>query len=248
MARDIAFLHGGNHGSWCWKPTIDALRAAGYEGAILSLDMPGCGTRRAEPGDDMTIADVAALLVADVRAAGLDRPVLIGHSIAGVVLPHMGSQAPDLFSELCYLTAAMPRIGQPVSQMMGSGLHGENPEVVGWPLDPAAHAMEDVLRAMFTPDLGPDLAAWLMEETAQDSHPPCMSHEAVSLSTCPGVPVSYVVTLRDPILPPGWQGRFAERVGASRLFHIDTPHEPMVSHPELLAEFIHTRIAMSGMD
>ncbi|MNF11871.1 hypothetical protein D3C80_2131970 [compost metagenome] len=49
---------------------------------------------------------------------------------------------------------------------------------------------------------------------------------------------SYVLTLRDDILPPLWQRRFAERLGCEEVVEIDTPHEPFVSHPELLAEVL----------
>jgi hypothetical protein len=43
-------------------------------------------------------------------------------------------------------------------------------------------------------------------------------------------------------LPPVWQGRFAERVSARDVYEIDAPHEPFLSHPDLLAELVVGRL------
>ena len=52
------------------------------------------------------------------------------------------------------------------------------------------------------------------------------------------IPASYIITVRDNILPVDWQRRFAQRAGAGVVIEIDTAHEPFVSHPQLLADVV----------
>lgn len=234
---DLILLHGGEHGSWCWKPVLDRLEAdAGRFDRVVALDMPGCGTKRGRDTTGLSMADVARELNDDVRAAGIEGGVLLGHSIAGIVLPLMPMQEPELYSRLVYLTASLPAEGQTIMQMMGTTLHGEDPEEVGWPLDPATSTPEELNAAMFCQDLDEATAGWLLGEVALDATPASVMSEPATRDGYDGlVPATYILTQRDNILPPAWQRRFAERGGCDEIIEIDTPHEPFVSHPDLLA-------------
>ena len=234
--RDIVLLHGGSHGSWCWKDFRVALVRAGYQGQVLALDMPGCGTKRGHANQTQSIADIAQILTDEVRQENLRTPLLIGHSIGGVLLPYMA----PAFDHVCYLAASMPAIGQSIGAMMGSTLRGVDPAVVGWPVE---GSMTERFHAMFGPDIDPATFEWMMREIAQDAHPASLNTETITRQCAPETTTSYIVAQRDPILPPAWQGRFAERVGACDLYEIDTPHEPFLSHPDLLAELVVGRLA-----
>lgn len=239
MENDLVLLHGGKHGSWCWSPFEAVLRQRGYSGQILSLDVPGCGTKRARDTNGIGIDAIAHELNADVAAASLTSPILIGHSQAGVLLPRMVAFAPELYTEAVFLATCAPEEGQSVQEMMGIALHGQDPYHVGWPIDPRSATPAELATALFGPDLDQATLEWLLSEFKDDHWPALSGNEAVTREGFPGtVPVSYIVTLRDPVLPPAWQGRFAERVKASRLFFLDTPHEPFISHPQILADMI----------
>jgi pimeloyl-ACP methyl ester carboxylesterase len=233
----LVFLHGGLHGSWCWKYVLEELQGTNSIGKILTLDMPGCGTKRSRPTSDETLTSIASELNQDIKDAGLKDVILIGHSIAGVLLPMMAAEDPSLFSKLIYLATNLPLEGESINQTMGTTVHGEDQNRVGFPLNPLTTSQEDLAMAMFGPDLSPEQLGWLMSEVAQDKTPPVLGDEPVSRKGYDGkIPATYVLTLRDPILPPGWQRRFAERALCEKVVEIDTPHEPFVSHPRLLAE------------
>ena len=167
--------------------------------------------------------------------ANLNSPLLIGHSIAGILLPYMA----PAFDHVCYLAASMPTIGQSITEMMGTSLRGTDPTVIGWPVE---GSMAERFHAMFGPDIDPAVFAWMMSEIAQDVHPACLNSEAITRQSAPGIATSYIAAQRDPILPPVWQGRFAERVSARDVYEIDSPHEPFLSHPDLLAELVVGRL------
>lgn len=237
---DLILLHGGNHGSWCWAPLLEELAKdkARFE-RLITLDMPGCGSKRGRDNSQLNLAAVAKELNDDLRNAGVRQSILLGHSIAGVLLPVMAVEDPSLYSQLIYLATSLPAEGQTIMEMLGTGLHGEDPEHVGYPIDPVTCSPEALSTAMFGQDLSEGQLNWLLSEVAQDSTPPAVALEPVIRAGYQGLmPSTYILTLRDNILPPLWQRRFAERAGAGRVIEIDTPHEPFVSHPALLAEVL----------
>jgi pimeloyl-ACP methyl ester carboxylesterase len=201
--------------------------------------MPGCGTKRGRDVSSLSVNDVVAELNQDVRDLGVTQAVLLGHSIAGALLPLMAVGAPDLYRHLVYLTCALPGEGQSILEQLGNTLHGDSPDHVGWPLDPAKATPQEMAMAMFGQDLSPDTFGWLLTELSQDATPPCVATESITRAGYEGlVPATYIITLRDNILPAAWQRRFAERAGAGTVLEIDTAHEPFVSHPQMLAAVI----------
>jgi pimeloyl-ACP methyl ester carboxylesterase len=240
----IALLHGGLHGSWCWKPIEEALDGSNIAEKVFALDMPGCGKKRYRDSSNDSLAAIATELNQDIRDAGLRNVVLVGHSIAGVLLPMMAADDPSLFSRLIYLTTSLPLEGESINQMMGTTIHGQDPNHVGFPLDPLTTSREDLAVAMFSPDLSSAQLTWLMGEVAQDKTPPALTIEPVTRKGYDGkIPTVYILTLRDPILPPAWQRIFAERALCERVVEIDTPHEPFISHPRLLVETLGSILA-----
>lgn len=84
----------------------------------------------------MTLGDIVKELNDELRAANVRDAVLLGHSIAGVLLPLMVIEDQSLYSRLVYLATAVPAEGQSIIQLLGSSLRGQNSEEVGWPLNP----------------------------------------------------------------------------------------------------------------
>jgi len=216
---------------------LEALSRSDLTEKILALDMPGCGVKRGRDSSSETLASIVSELNQDIRDAELQNVVLIGHSIAGVLLPMMAAADPSLFSKLIYLTTSLPREGESVAQTQGTTIHGQDPNVVGFPLDPLTTSLQDLAISMFAPDLSTEQLSWLMGEVAKDKTPDVLRNEPVTRKGYDRkIPATYILTLRDPILPTKWQRVFAERALCERIVEIDTPHEPFVSHPQLLVE------------
>jgi pimeloyl-ACP methyl ester carboxylesterase len=238
---DFAFLHGGGQGSWVWDETIEALgvQTAQKFGRALALDVPGCGTKRGRDTAALGIDDIAAELLGDISAAGLRDVVLVGHSQAGSVMPHMLTARPDLFRRAIYLSCSIPLQGQTVIGMVGDGLHGANQDEIGWPLDPAAHSMEDRFKLMFCNDMDEAATSAFMRKLGADAWPmESYAHADWRHEQLGAVPASYVICLRDGILPVPWQEKFVQRFKAGRTIRIDAGHQAMTTRPQTLAEIL----------
>lgn len=78
---DLVFVHG-----WCCDATLLAPLAEHFtpRHRVLLPELPAHGQDPREP-EPVTIADYAADITRVCRGAGLDRPVLVGHSMGGLV-------------------------------------------------------------------------------------------------------------------------------------------------------------------
>jgi pimeloyl-ACP methyl ester carboxylesterase len=236
---DYVFLHGGGQGGWVWDETLAALdrQTGGRFGQALALDAPGCGAKRDRDVEAMTMQDVARELVADIEAAGLKDVVLVGHSQAGQAIPFMIRLRPGLFRRVVHVSCSLPLPGQSVHDLMGQSRHGENETEVGWPFDPKVMDYAEGFPLMFCNDMAPDQAARFAAKLGKDAWPPL----TYTMTDWPELdagdtPASYVLCLKDNILPARWQEIFAQRFRAGRIVRIDAGHQVMTTRPEALAE------------
>jgi pimeloyl-ACP methyl ester carboxylesterase len=238
---NYAFLHGGGQGSWVWSETIAALQGqSGGSGArCLALDVPGCGTKRDRDTTSLSIDDIVTELLADLVAAEMRDTVLVGHSQAGSLMPLLAEKRPDLFRHLIYVTCSSPLMGQTVIQMMGSGMHGTHPDEVGWPFDPKSSEVRERYPLMFCNDMRSAEAASFLAGLGKDVWPNA-SYAASNwrYDHLDRIPASYVVCLRDGVLPVAWQQKFAARFRTQRLVRLDAGHQAMNTRPHGLAEIL----------
>jgi pimeloyl-ACP methyl ester carboxylesterase len=233
----FALLHGGGQGSWVWDETAKVLRAAGTQ--VLALDVPGCGVKRGRNVDAVDVDAIATELLADIAAAGLDKPVLVGHSLAGTILPRMVKQFPDRISKLIYLSCSAPLPGKTLLDQMGLGLHGANNDQVGWPVDIMTHSLNDRYRVMFCNDMDDAEADAFLACLGDDNWPADVfersdwhyDHLRAFSST-------YISCELDQSLPTEWQRRFAERLHCERILSVHAGHQAMNTQAEQLAEIL----------
>ena len=102
----IVMLHGIGADSRLWQPQHAPFAARGH--ATLALDLPGYGPR--PPVETLDFDTMAA----DVEAAieGLHRPVLLGHSMGGMVAQTLLRRRPDAYAA-AILSATSPAFGNP---------------------------------------------------------------------------------------------------------------------------------------
>jgi 3-oxoadipate enol-lactonase len=107
-AQSVVFLHGVGGSARAWTPQTKSFAAAGF--AAIALDLPGYGGR-----PPITIADFDAM-AGDVEAAiaahGLQRPVLVGHSLGGMIAQSALRRRPDGYAA-SVLACTSPAFGNP---------------------------------------------------------------------------------------------------------------------------------------
>lgn len=105
--RGFVLVHGGGLGSWAWREVRPLLNLP-----AMAVDLPG---RPANPVTvplrDVTLSKWIESVAEDVVESGFDQVVLVGHSIAGLVLPRVSSMV-DAVSALVFVGAVVAPPGE----------------------------------------------------------------------------------------------------------------------------------------
>ncbi|WP_328852805.1 alpha/beta hydrolase [Micromonospora globbae] len=88
----VVLVHGLTYDRSQWGPTLRELAALDPGRRALALDLPGHGGSPAF--DSYRTDDVADVLHGAVTDAGLDRPVMVGHSIGGAIVSAYAARHP----------------------------------------------------------------------------------------------------------------------------------------------------------
>lgn len=104
----IVFIHGVGGSAMSWQEQAESFRKAGY--APLPVDLPGYGGRTAIERTDFE--ELAADVEAQIEQAGLDRPVLVGHSLGGMIVQTMLRRKPQGY-RAALLVGTSPSFGKP---------------------------------------------------------------------------------------------------------------------------------------
>jgi hypothetical protein len=230
MSTTFGLVHGAFHGAWCWERLLPELEQRGHR--VLTVDLP-CEDPEAGA------AEYAATAI-EAFADASDELVLVGHSLAGLMIPLVAAARP--VRRLVFLCAMLPR---PLGTH--ENMHREEPEMV-LP-GPAGGAFEgpdgatrwhpDAAAARFFADCPPDLAAWAASRLRGQYW--TITEDAPAIDAWPSLPCTYVMGVRDPVINPVWSRWAARTLLGVEPIELDAGHSPFLSTPAALAEVLTSR-------
>ena len=217
---NVVLVHGGFVDGSGWQGVYDALKADGYNVAIVqnpTLSLEG---------------DVAAThQVID----GMPGPVvLVGHSYGGAVITEAGSHAK--VSSLVYITAFAPDKGESVNTLIADPPPGAPVP----PILPPNNGFLFLDRAKFADSFAGDLPIAQAEFMADAQVPWGLDAlgGAISQPAWRTKPAWYLVAGEDRMIPPPAQRSMAERIGAQTVEVPGASHSVYVSQPAVVADLI----------
>jgi pimeloyl-ACP methyl ester carboxylesterase len=101
-------IHGAWHGAWCWEKVQAFLLAQGHQ--VIAPDMPGHGSNQ-KPHHAVKFRDYIDCIISSVEACK-QRPILVGHSFAGMFLSYVAANYPGKIEKFIYLSAYVPVSGE----------------------------------------------------------------------------------------------------------------------------------------
>lgn len=233
--KHYVLIHGAWHGAWCWDTLAAQLRAAGHE--VTALDLPGMG-------NDSTHASAVTLqswIDHTVQTlASCDQPVvLVGHSMAGMVITGAAAVLPAKVSALVYVCAFLPVTGEALFEL-ASRPEGAATLVQQVPSDDGLCTLVPADNARVTfygkcPPSATDAAVArlcpLPIQTVMDPLP-------APASELSALPRFYVECTEDCAIPIALQRFMWGRQAGIVVHTLDSDHSPFVSQPEKLAALL----------
>ncbi|WP_202866648.1 alpha/beta fold hydrolase [Kribbella voronezhensis] len=272
----FVLVHGGGHGAWAFERLTPLLVQEGHY--VVARDLPGHGLRARVPRSYTTrplhaqefahepspiahlrLADYRDQVIATVRRLAERMPdreiVLLGHSMAGLILNEVGEAVPELIGRLVYLSAWMTGDGTAFTDYMSepefaTGLIPSillaDPAVAGAlrmdfrSNDPGYRAG---VKAAFAADVEDDewdaIANLLSPDTPAG---PLAERVTVTADRWGRIPRTYICCTNDQALPLPAQHRFVKEAdhhtpgNPTDVRELPTSHSPFASAPDQLAE------------
>ena len=234
----LAFIHGGSHHAGCWDDTIAALRSQCPAMRVLPVNMPG---RLDEPGDlaMLTIEQCIAACFEQIEHARNDgeQVVIVGHSLAGVLMPGLARRLGDgTVRRAIFVACCVPPPGKCVVDTLPAGLHWfvgrtvrHSPviEAVPWSVlrfffgNGTTRAQRDRIRSVTCAE-----SAALLVEVPTATWPETIAR-------------TWILPTRDRAQAPSTQRRSMTALGGvTDVRTIDAGHEVMLTAPSALARVL----------
>jgi pimeloyl-ACP methyl ester carboxylesterase len=239
--RTYVLVHGGGTTGRYWDRVVPLL-----DGPVVVATLPGREPRPAEL-QSVSVRDEEAAIVEDVRAAGIEGPiVLVAHSSGGLPVPGVVAALDGQVAHVVLNAALVPREG-------GNGLDGMQPKhaaglrsaLEGTPEDrteivfPAVEDPERLRKGYGGELLDDEQLAFAFDP--ERNVPDGVHHyrQEVRWTQAGDVPVTYVVNDPDRPIPVDLQEEMLQRLPNPPTVHrLQGGHVPAITAPEAFAALV----------
>ena len=104
----FVLIHGSWHGAWCYEKVIPLFEANNHR--VFAPDLPGHGKDKT-PLKAVTFDSYVNCIKAILEKI-TERVILVGHSMAGMVISQVAEYLPAKIHKLVYLAGFLPQSGQ----------------------------------------------------------------------------------------------------------------------------------------
>jgi pimeloyl-ACP methyl ester carboxylesterase len=225
-------VHGAWHGGWCWDKIVPLLQQAGH--TAVALDLPG-------HGKDQTPVSAVSLdayvdRVREAVDAQAEPVILVGHSMAGVVISQTAEDCPDKLEALVYLCAFLPGNGESLSDWSRRDTQCLLPAASVVSQDRTySMVREDAVKEIFYGDCADEDVTYAQSHLRPQATAPVRTPLRTTDENFGRVPRVYIETLHDRALSISLQRQMYTAAGCDKVITMDTSHSPFFSEPEVLA-------------
>ena len=231
----FVLIHGSWHGSWCWDKVVPFLEGGGHK--VIAPDLPGSGQDKT-PISEVTLPAYAES-VCRLLDAQPEPVILVGHSMAGIVISQAAEYRPGKIKTLVYLAAYLLRDGQSLldvalpdtGSMIVSNLVLNEQE--GYHL-----VKDEAIRAALYGDCSDADVARARSLLRPQANAPTAMPIHITSENYGQVPRVYIETLQDKGISPDLQKRLYTATPCQAVILMNTSHSPFFSAPEELANHL----------
>lgn len=233
--KTFLLIHGGSHGAWCWERLIAELESRGHR--AYACDLPGHGTDRTNRANVDRSAYVEAV-VRYVDKKDLRDLTIVGHSLAGTILPEVWARLRGRVDRLIFFAALVLADGEAAIDLIPEGRRPSYYQMAAQSADNSFLLEPSRARTIFFNECS-------QEDAEQFSRMLTPQPFGVYTDRSPNAPqlpidrVRYILCTKDRALPEDLCHACASKLGVL-CENIDSDHCAMLSHPVGLADLLLT--------
>jgi pimeloyl-ACP methyl ester carboxylesterase len=224
----LVLVHGAWMGAWALDPVADQLRAEGQKVSVVELPAHG---QDQTPVSSATLDAYVDRVGQAVDAEG-QPVVLVGHSMAGMVISQYAERSPAKVKRLVYLAAYLPSDGQSLQDLAYTDADSHlGPALVVDAQDGTGAIPQDKLQDIFCADCTAGELASIQSNYRDEPLAPIGTKVQLSDAAWGSVPKAYIFTTDDHAVSYGLQQAMASKVTLAGSETLDTSHSPFLSAP-----------------
>lgn len=229
-------VHGAWHKGSCWDAVAGMLRA---QGSIVDCpDLPGHGNSPL-PLDRVSLKRYVEAVLALIDACN-EELVLVGHSMAGMVITEVACARPQRIRALVYLCAYLPRPDESLFDLIALNRSHEPFSAIELAMqlsnDKRSCSVDtDQIIPLFYGLVPADQAQHLLQEFGTQASLPLSTRARFDQSVFASLATHYICCCRDKVIPLHHQRRMLQRQPCRNLLQIDSDHSPFHSCPDILS-------------
>jgi pimeloyl-ACP methyl ester carboxylesterase len=233
----IVLVHGAWSDATAWQAVIPVLKAQGHE--VIAVNLPGHGS------DVTSFANISLQSYVDaVKNAIGDRKniILVGHSMAGLVISQVAEEIPGQIKELVYLAAYLPQNGESLLSLAKQdadshvGKYLQIDQTTG-----SASVAKDGVIDVFAADAPAQVGDYLTNNIKPEPLAPLVTPVTLTDEKFGSVKKVYIHTTDDHAVSFTFQKTMVKNNGhVSKEYSLPSSHTPFISMPDKLAAILLT--------
>jgi pimeloyl-ACP methyl ester carboxylesterase len=231
--KTFVLVHGAWYGGWCWDRVAQALRAQGH--TVTTPTCPGVGEQAHLLSKDISLSTFITSITNHIRYETMNDVILVGSGFGGVVISGVADRVPHLLKSLVFVDAMVLDSGLSVFEAQPAAItrkrlaqaerHGNGIAIPAPPVSSYGITDKHTL-------------AWLSERLTPQ---PLGTYQEKLMLKNPvgnGVPRTYVDCTASPFEPLVEVKQTLKRQAGWKWVELDTHHDPMITEPHVLADFL----------
>lgn len=230
--QTFVFIHGAWHGGWCWNEVKRRLELEGHQ--VYAPTLPGHAERASE--EPISVDRYLSDLYSSLRLKRFQNATLVGHSMAGILMPALAERMPGQFNRVVFVAAFVLAKGEAISDYFLEAtidfynkLRAQGGD--GRIVLPAEVAMNALYNRC-----GPEIARNAISRMTPQPYGPFKEKASVGYQALEHLTRAVILASDDRAMPREVWKRFTERLRPDRFGEVDGDHMLMISNPDGFVE------------
>ena len=240
----VVLIHGAWHSSKCWHKLIPLLEAQGHK--VLAPDLPGHGLNDT-PSNKISLKSYSRF-VSQLINSEEENVILVGHSMAGMVISQVAEMIPEKIDQLIYICAFLPQNRQSVFDLMALEDSSEIQQALVMSSDKRSCTIkEDSIAALFYGQCSNTDLSFVMESFAPQASLP-LANKVKLGQAYNSVKRNYICCRDDRVIPLSQQQAMLAKQACTRVLTLDSDHSPFLSNSVVLNSTLNKLICIKSTD
>jgi len=234
-SQTYVLVHGAWQASYVWDAVRDDLVNMGNK--VIVVELPGHGADQALP-HTLTL-DVYRDKVIDALNKVDGKVILVGHSMAGMVITHVAEKVPSRIDKLVYIGAFLPASGQSLVDLAfsdpGSKLKAS---LISSADQLTIDVQRDNLTYLFINDGSQTDKERVVANYRAEPAIPLTNTVTLTEDNFGAVEKVYIKTLQDVVISPAFQDHMIAEAGIKTVYEVNTSHSPFLAQPHVVSDLL----------